>query len=85
LVSVADHFPMSKEEEKQSQLSACDDVKRSSSPGVNPCKATDERTTAASGGYLKQQRPQRLFPTRKVHGVYWFIFTLIIPWRLFII
>lgn len=85
LVSVADHFPMSKEEEKQSQLSACDDVKRSSSPGVNPCKATDERTTAASGGYLKQQRPQRLFPTRKVHGIYWFIFTLIIPWRLFII
>lgn len=85
LVSVADQFPMSKEEEKQSQLSACDDVKISSSPGINSCKATDERITAASGGYLKQQRPQRLFPTRKVHGVYWFIFTLILPWRLFII
>ncbi|PRQ27011.1 hypothetical protein RchiOBHm_Chr6g0300761 [Rosa chinensis] len=65
LVSVADHVSMSNEEEKQSQLFACADAKISLSPGDISCEASDECTAAASGGYLKPQLPQRLFPTRK--------------------
>ncbi|XP_050365830.1 uncharacterized protein LOC126784408 [Argentina anserina] len=66
LASVVDQVSLVKEEEEQSQLSACADAKISLSPEVISCEAGDERTSAASGGYFEQQHPQRLFQTRKV-------------------